>query len=75
MESVVPTRRAPVYNLTVDGEHEYCAAGVWVSNCDALRYGWRRFGWHDVADAPPTIVQPAQPRKLPAALAAAKGGR
>lgn len=75
VESVVPTRRAPVYNLTVDGEHEYCAAGVWVSNCDALRYGWRRFGWHDVADAPPTVVQPAQPRRLPAALAAAKGGR
>lgn len=27
-----------VYNLTVDGEHEYFANGVLVSNCDALRY-------------------------------------
>ena len=28
----------PVYNLTVDGEHEYYANGVLVSNCDAVRY-------------------------------------
>ncbi len=29
---------APVYNLTVEDEHEYVANGVLVSNCDALRY-------------------------------------
>lgn len=27
-----------MYNLTVDGEHEYYANGVLVSNCDAVRY-------------------------------------
>ena len=31
--------RAPaVFNLTVEGEHEYYANGILVSNCDALRY-------------------------------------
>lgn len=30
--------KQPVYNLTVDGEHEYYANGVLVSNCDAVRY-------------------------------------
>lgn len=29
---------APVYNLTVEGPHEYYAEGVLVGNCDALRY-------------------------------------
>jgi intein/homing endonuclease len=28
----------PVYNITVDEEHEYFANGVLVSNCDAMRY-------------------------------------
>jgi len=28
----------PVYNLTVDGSHEYFANGVLVHNCDTLRY-------------------------------------
>lgn len=30
--------RAPVYNLTVDGDHEYYANGLLTHNCDALRY-------------------------------------
>lgn len=30
---------APVYNITVEGEHEYFANGILVSNCDTLRYG------------------------------------
>lgn len=29
---------ADVYNLTVDGDHEFYANGVLVHNCDALRY-------------------------------------
>ena len=28
----------PVYNLTVDGVHEYYANGILVANCDAARY-------------------------------------
>jgi phage terminase large subunit len=32
---------APVYNLTVDGEHEYFANGILVSNCDAMLYAHR----------------------------------
>lgn len=38
---VVGSRRAgrnAVYNLTIEGEHEYYASGVLTSNCDALRY-------------------------------------
>jgi hypothetical protein len=27
-----------VYNITVEGDHEYFADGVLVSNCDALEY-------------------------------------
>jgi len=34
-----PSGIARVYNLTVEGEHEYFANGVLVSNCDAWRYG------------------------------------
>ena len=32
------TRRQPVYNLTVEGEHEYFANGILVGNCDTMRY-------------------------------------
>lgn len=31
-------RVVPVYNLTVEDEHEYFAEGILVSNCDASRY-------------------------------------
>jgi len=30
--------KAKVYNITVEGEHEYFANGLLVSNCDAFRY-------------------------------------
>ena len=30
--------RFPVYNIEVEGEHEYYAAGILVANCEALRY-------------------------------------
>ncbi len=33
-------READVFNITVDGAHEFFAAGVLVSNCDAARYGY-----------------------------------
>jgi len=32
------SQRADVYNLTVDGAHEFFANGVLVHNCDAVRY-------------------------------------
>ena len=28
----------PVYNITVEDEHEYFANGILVSNCDSIRY-------------------------------------
>jgi hypothetical protein len=32
----------PVYNLTVEGEHEFFANGILVSNCDGAEYAaWR----------------------------------
>jgi len=36
--AVIPCGVGPVYNLTVDGAHEFLAGGVLVSNCDAARY-------------------------------------
>lgn len=30
--------KRPVYNITVEDEHEYFANGILVSNCDAIRY-------------------------------------
>ena len=39
MLAVVKTGAAePVYNITVEGEHEYFANGILVSNCDAMLY-------------------------------------
>ena len=44
----VPLKPVPVYNITVEGEHEYFANGILVSNCDSLEYmatyivAWRR---------------------------------
>ena len=32
------SKKQPVFNLTVDGEHEYFANGVLTHNCDALGY-------------------------------------
>ena len=44
VQTVLALGSEPVYNLTVEGEHEYYANGVLVSNCDAERYvvGWLR---------------------------------
>lgn len=38
LEAPRSSGRAAVYNLTVDGEHEFFADGVLVHNCDALGY-------------------------------------
>ena len=39
VKSVFATGRSgPVYNLTVDGAHEFYVNGVLVHNCDAMRY-------------------------------------
>ena len=36
-----------MYNLTVEGEHEYFANGILVSNCDCMRYlAQYRPTWH-----------------------------
>jgi hypothetical protein len=42
--SVTDAGAGVVYNLSVEGVHEYFANGVLVSNCDSLRYivGWLR---------------------------------
>ena len=38
---VVPAGRATVYNLTVEGEHEFFANGVLTHNCDCAAYAAR----------------------------------
>ena len=43
--AVMPAGRADVFNLTVEGAHEYFAEGVLVSNCDALRYDCINWHW------------------------------
>lgn len=54
-----------VYNITVDGDHEYFANGVLVANCDALRYSCTRIPWHYtiLKDSPAPPVAPHDPRK------------
>jgi hypothetical protein len=39
VRSVSAAGQADVYNLSVATQHEYVANGLFVSNCDALRYG------------------------------------
>lgn len=42
-----------VYNLTIEGEHEYFANDLLVSNCDATLYAWRKcFPYLSKAPAP-----------------------
>lgn len=67
--------RASVYNITVEGEHEYCAAGFWVSNCDALRYGARRILWHIVEAAPGNAAVVREPDRPSAVLDEARDAR
>ncbi len=60
------TRKA-VYNLQVDGAHEFYANGVLVHNCDSLRYllinigGGAQFPDHDVPDETEKISDYAAP--------------
>lgn len=62
----------PVYNLTVDGEHEYFANGILVVNCDALLYAWREcYAWAE-ATRPPMQHVPGSPEWVAAEALKAK---
>jgi hypothetical protein len=50
-------QRADVYNLTVEGEHEYFANGILVSNCDALAYACLSRPWT------PMVMETAKPKR------------
>ncbi len=39
-----PGRREEVFNLKIEGEHEYFASGVLMHNCDALSGAWNSVG-------------------------------
>lgn len=47
--------RQPVYNITVEGEHEYYANGILVSNCDVLRYVVRHLDLGLLWEAPQPV--------------------
>jgi hypothetical protein len=48
-----------VYNLTVDGEHEFFANGVLVHNCDAAADGFNELTRPtEVRRAPPRVDAP-----------------
>lgn len=47
----------PVYNLTVENQHEYFANGILVSNSDAMLYAWRE-AKHWLAEAPEKLPKP-----------------
>jgi hypothetical protein len=49
--------RQPVWNLTVEGEHEYYASGVLVHNCDAIRYLVMSVDFQKPPDEPQTVEQ------------------
>lgn len=56
----MPGGAQPVYNLTVEGEHEYFANGILVANCDAALYSHRhsyQYRWQP-ADIPPRPGSP-----------------
>ena len=36
--SVHPTPNVAVYNLEIEGEHEFFGSGILLHNCDCLRY-------------------------------------
>ena len=38
VENIVLNRKEDVYDITVEGTHEFFANGILVSNCDAIRY-------------------------------------
>jgi PBSX family phage terminase large subunit len=38
VENIVLNRKEDVYDITVEGAHEFFANGILVSNCDAIRY-------------------------------------
>ena len=48
-----------VYNLTVEGAHEYYANGILVSNCDAIRY-------LTIARSTVRVLHPRPPRQVSA---------
>jgi len=73
---------AAVFNLTVEGEHEYFANGVLVSNCDAARYlcMYRPYDEIGEAQAPtkrlgwqPGFAMAAKDMRLPTAAGAPLG--
>lgn len=41
-----PSGKKTVFNITVEGEHEYYAGGYLVSNCDAIRYAVTQIPWN-----------------------------
>ncbi len=60
----VLTGPRPVWNLAVDGNHEYYANGVLVHNCDAMRYAClgvdKDYG---AVEAPPDLALAAKEEK------------
>ena len=56
MQHPIDIRKRKVYNLEVNGPHEYFANDILVSNCDALLYNWR-FCLPYLASAKPTKLK------------------
>jgi phage terminase large subunit-like protein len=50
-------RTSTVYNITVEGEHEYFANGILVANCDAMRYIACMIPWDWDAGVPQAIMK------------------
>lgn len=53
-------RKADVYNLTVDGAHEFFANGLLVSNCDCARYAYASLT-HFMSKSVATVPEPGSP--------------
>lgn len=54
---------ADVFNITVDGEHEFFANGILVSNCDAARYGYEALT-HYLSKLPKDMADKGTPGEL-----------
>lgn len=67
VSNIAPSGRADVFDLTVEGEHEFVAEGILVKNCDEIGL-WRKISaWNEslifaVREAPALIIATGTPK-------------
>jgi len=57
----VRTGLVPVFDITVESDHEFFANGILVKNCDAVLYGFRE-SLHWLHEPEPVTIEPGSPK-------------